>query len=329
MRRILVTGINGFVGSYFVEYLRRIEPDVEIVGVDIAAESRLSGVRYQSLNLLNQDAVRLLLQVSAPDWVVHLAAVSSVSKSWEQPVDSFLNNTNIFLNIVEAVRILGLKSRILSVGSSEEYGDSPAESMPLREDDVLNPCNPYAVARVSQEMLSRVYAESYGINIVMTRSFNHIGPGQSSAFVVSSFVRQIVCLADAGRDRDVVISTGNVDIVRDFLDVRDVVKAYHRILCDGKVGRVYNVCGGRGCKLSEIIDMISGNVGVRVKCRIDENRVRPADNLVVVGDNSRLCSEFGWKPEYTIEQTLLDMIAFWKENKESRPVESGNPLLGL
>ena len=197
MRKILITGACGFVAQHLIRHILQQENDSEILGVDVApvCASESMGIRYRQLDLTGRTELAALLEKFAPDWIIHLAAVSSVSDSWQRPEECFLNNTGIFLNLVEALRLLGLKSRLLSVGSSEEYGPYPTEKMPLREEYELHPGNPYAVARVAQEQLSRLYAQNYGLDIVMTRSFNHIGPGQRDTFVVPSFVRQLVELS--------------------------------------------------------------------------------------------------------------------------------------
>lgn len=315
MKRILITGINGFVGGYFVRHLRNTEPATEIFGVDVALTCVLDGVHYHQTDLTDYAKTRDFLAENQPDWIVHFAAVSSVAASWQSPVLSFLNNTNIFLNIVEGVRSLGLKSRILSVGSSEEYGNYPAEEMPLREDYRLNPCNPYAVARVSQEMLSRLYADSYGLDIVMTRSFNHVGPGQRNIFVVASFIDQIIDMI--GSSDSCVLKTGNLEIVRDFLDVRDVVEAYRKLLTDGRRGEVYNVCSGSGYRLRDVVGKIAAELDVSLVCEEMSDRIRNSDNYIIVGDNTKLCKDLGWKPRHEFYGTLREMIT-WELNKREK-----------
>lgn len=205
-----------------------------------------------------------------------------------------------------------MSARILSVGSSEEYGNYPEDKMPLQENYELYPNNPYAVARVSQELLSKLYASSLGVDIVMTRSFNHIGPRQREAFVISSFVKQLVDIANHKQENKMLV--GNTNIVRDFLDVRDVVDAYYKIVTKGIRGRVYNVCSGTGNRLSDIINEVSILLNITPKIEVDAERFRPADNMVIIGDNSKLKQDLGWSPKYLLTQTLQDMINYWKEN---------------
>ncbi len=304
-RRVLVTGSNGFVARFLLDALRRRGD--ETVGVDIAPDAANAVDRYYACDLLESNAVRIIMEVERPTHVVHLAAVSSVAKSWGAPVNSFLNNTNVFLNVVEAVRALGLRSRVLSVGSSEEYGAVPEAEMPIAESRPLAPLSPYAVARVAQEQLSGLYATGYGLDMVMTRSFNQVGPGQSAAFVVPSFVRQLVAARAAG-ERVAHVRAGNLGIVRDFLDVRDAVAAYLALLDGGRRGEVYNVCSGKGHRLDEVLRLAAEVVGIAVETEVEPSLVRPADNPVIVGDNAKIRGETGWRPQHDLRSSLQDIV---------------------
>ncbi len=314
--KYLVTGISGFVGGHLVERLCR-DPEVgEIVGIDgtkpdfpwLDAPSR-SKVRFVQASLLDVEALGTTIREVRPDRIVHLASLSSVAESWKHPVDSFVNNTNIFLNLVETVRLQGLAAKILSVGSSEEYGVVSADDMPLREDHPVNPMSPYAVARVSQEYLSGIYSKGYGIPIVCTRSFNHVGPRQSARFAVSSFVKQAV---EAARGMRTAISCGNLSIVRDFIDVRDVVRCYCLLLDKGRGGEIYNVCSGRGHALREVLEAVCRKVGVDVPFASEEGLLRPIDNPVIVGSNEKI-SKLGMTLEYGLDRSLDDVIRYWSE----------------
>lgn len=309
MKKLLITGAAGFVAGYFIEFLKGNKIEYDILGLDIVDKCICDyhGYRYKKINLQDKELIKEVIENFQPDYILHLAAISSVAESWSYPVESFVNNTNIFLNIIESIRELKFQTRILSVGSSEEYGNYPLDKMPLREEYELKPCNPYAVARVSQEMLSKLYAENYKLNIVMTRSFNHIGPKQRTKFVISSFVKQLLNSKHTGNMK---IEVGNIEIVRDFLDVRDVVDAYHKILTEGTVGEVYNVCSGKGIKLKEIINIISEELNITPEIYVDKNRIRPTDNLTIIGDNTKLKAQLNWHPKYTLKQTLKDMISY-------------------
>lgn len=310
MKRLLVTGISGFVGHYFLEYLKQIDIDFHVIGIDLMPKLSWDqpNFHYRSIDMMDIRGVRSILSEYKPDYVLHLAAISSVMQSWGRPAECFKNNTGIFLNLLEAIRSECPGARILSVGSSEVYGDSFLNAMPLKENYQIAPSNPYAVARAGQELCSKLYAESFGMNIMMTRSFNHIGPRQKETFVIPSFVKQLVEIAKMGGSR--TISTGNTEIVRDFTDVRDVVDAYYRILTQGKPGEIYNVCSGEGVKLKDVIEKISALLNISPVIKLDASLVRPTDSVCIIGDNTKLISELGWKRRYSFMQTLQDIIDY-------------------
>lgn len=312
--KYLITGVSGFVSSYLVEQLAVLNTEHEVWGVDVREpdpvfSNQHSHLQFCKVSLLDRDALHALLCKFQPDRIIHLAARSSVAFSWEHPVECFLNNTNIFLNLVETVREIGLQCRILSVGSSEEYGVVSPQEMPLSEDRCVAPLNPYAVARVAQEHISKVYAQGYGLSIICTRSFNHLGPRQPDNFVVSSFVRQAV---EVSLGRRQSITCGKLDIVRDFIDVRDVVKAYLLLIENGMPGQVYNVCSGHGTDLATLLEQICRLVRIPLDWTIDKSLIRPMDNPVIVGDNCRL-SSLGFKLVYNLEYSLRDIVSYWQQ----------------
>ena len=304
MKKYLVTGINGFVGKYFVDYVRSAEKDSDFMGLDLSDKTKLKNIKYKSVNLCDSENVYNIVAEYKPDYIVHLAAVSSVAKSWDDPAGCFLNNNAAFLNLADAIRKTGFNTRILSVGSSEEYG---IYDEPMQENFVLHPKSPYSVARLSQEYLSKLYVDRFGLDIVMTRSFNHIGPGQSTQFVVASFVNQLVNIADKKSENKMMV--GNIDVARDFTDVRDVVDAYHKILVKAPNRQVYNVCSGKAVKLRDIIDMTAKKLNIVPNIVVDKSRLRSNEIMLVVGDNTKLKTELGWKPKYTLEQTISDIIS--------------------
>ncbi|MBO7042541.1 MAG: GDP-mannose 4,6-dehydratase [Alphaproteobacteria bacterium] len=304
--KYLITGINGFVGRYFVEYLDEKESDAKIYGIDIAKNCDMD-IQYKSLNLMDAESINKVIKSYKPDYIIHLAAMSSVAQSWEEPLNCFVNNMSAFLNLADSVRKNNLKTRILSVGSSEEYG---TYNEPLKESLGLHPKNPYSVARVSQEYMSKLYVDKFGLDIVMTRSFNHIGPRQNPKFVIPSFVEQLVNIASGKSENKMMV--GNIDVIRDFTDVRDVVDAYYRIIKNAPNRSVYNVCSGRGVKLRDIIDKTAKKLNIKPNIVVDPSRVRSNEVLSVIGDNSKLKKELGWKPKYKLEQTISDMVDFLK-----------------
>lgn len=315
MKKYLITGFSGFVARHFLDHLYDIKEDCEVLGVDVnkpsldlKAYSDRFTVSFKQVNLLEKDEFADILSKFMPDFVLHLAAFSSVSYSWQHPTECVLNNTNIFLNVAEAVRAMNKPCRILSVGSSEEYGNVDKSQMPLREEMQLKPVSPYAAARVSQELLSKVYVDGFGMDIVLTRSFNHFGPYQDNRFVIPSFLNRIKSIADSGKSEG-VIETGDTTIIRDFVDVRDVVRAYYLLLKEGTPGEIYNVCGGKGVALSEIITEMADILGVSVEGRVNPDFVRPDDNRVVIGSFEKIQKQVGWSPEIPMRQTIIDMLS--------------------
>lgn len=319
MNRYLITGFSGFVARHFIDYLESTGDPFLIKGLDMHTPDfrfdhyRHLKIGFERIDLLSKEQVEYIIHEFQPTAILHLASFSSVAFSWKEPVQSFQNNTNIFLNLVDALRRLKIDARLLSIGSSEEYGNVSDADLPLTEEHRLNPVSPYAVARVSQEYLSRIYTEGYGMDIVLTRSFNHIGPMQRDIFVVSSLARQLVQLKRSGSGRGKIV-TGDVSIVRDFTDVRDVVRAYHLLLNRGRRGEVYNVCSGKGVPLKELIDIMAGQLQIAVEITVDERLIRPADNRIIIGSNEKIRGELGWEITIPLSQSLKEMIQYWEEN---------------
>ena len=303
MKKYLITGVCGFVGRYFIDCLRSHEPQARIVGLDIVETTQIPNIKYYQLNLMNKEAVQRILVAERPDYIIHLAAISSVAQSWQDPAGCFINNLTSFLNITDSIRDLNLPCRILSVGSSEEYG---IYGEAVREDFILHPKSPYSVARVSQEYLSKLYVDRYGLDIVMTRSFNHIGPRQSTRFVIPSFIEQLVAISKGKQENK--IKVGNIEVIRDFLDVRDVVEAYYLIITQGKTREVYNVCSGVGVKLRDIIETASKQLNITPQIEVQPDRVRTNDIPMVVGNNDKIKDQLGWKQRYSLQQTLQEII---------------------
>jgi GDP-4-dehydro-6-deoxy-D-mannose reductase len=318
MDRYLITGFSGFVSRHFLEYLEMLKNPVSVLGIDIAQPDFgldwLCHVEcnFVKMDLLDKEALERIILQFQPNYILHLASYSSVAFSWRNPVKSFQNNTNIFLNLLEAAHSVNSEIRILSIGSSEEYGNLAGGNAIFREEDALNPISPYAVARVSQELLSKVYAKGYGLDIVMTRSFNHIGPGQMETFVISSFAKRLVEMKKGGVSSPKLI-TGDISLIRDFVDVRDVVRAYDGLLKRGRKGEIYNICRGVGYSLSDIIEKLTSILDMEVLTETDEGLIRPNDNKVIIGSNEKIKSDIGWVPEVPLQRSLEDIINFWNQ----------------
>ena len=320
MQKILITGISGFVGGHFAHFVAQNRKDFTIYGISrtkptwnfIPNRNRLlKKIIFHQADLLDMKNTNRLLQKIKPDYILHFASFSSVANSWKQPAQCFLNNTNIFLNIIEAVRLNNLDCKILSVGSSEEYGIVEENNLPLREDCGTIPANPYAVARVSQENLALIYAKGFQLNIFCTRSFNHIGPGQSDRFVVSSIVKQF---AEIKLKKKVpVIRIGNGTIVRDFVDINDVITAYDALLEKGQSGEVYNICSGKGYKILDVVKSISEIYEINAKIEQECNLLRPIDNPIIIGSYDKIEKQVGWRPQVNFEESLIKMFEYWSD----------------
>ncbi len=316
--RILITGFAGFVSAHFLDFLEKLNTKITILGTDKNAPSfdynahKNLNVNFIHADLLNKEIAAELVKEFNPEYLLHLASYSSVANSWKYPIESFNNNLNIFLNLLEHIRLNNIQCRILSIGSSEEYGNVALDELPLTEDRNLKPVSPYAVARVSQEMLSRIYASGFGLNIVITRSFNHIGPGQRELFVISSFAKQLVMIANDVLKPNQLI-TGDISIVRDFVDVRDVVRAYYLLLLNGRSGEIYNICSGKGIALKDIIIKMCSILKIKIELITDENLIRPQDNKIIIGSNRKIKSEIGWEPTISIDDSLKDILSYWQQ----------------
>jgi GDP-4-dehydro-6-deoxy-D-mannose reductase len=318
VKKYLITGFSGFVSHHFLNFLEKNSIKSLIKGLDIhnpeinGESFKFIKCDFEKIDLLDKRRLENIIFEFQPDYILHFASFSSVAFSWKEPNLSFQNNTNIYLNLLETVRKLNLSTRILSVGSSEEYGDVKETDLPLTEDHPLKPLSPYAVARVSQELLSQIYVAGYNLDIIMTRSFNHIGPFQKDIFVVSSFIKQLVESSDNDKKITDLIA-GDIKIVRDFIDVRDVVSAYYLLLNKGEKGEIYNVCNGIGISLEKIIKIVSQYLDLDVIINVDPKRIRPRDNKFIVGSNKKL-KDLGWERAYSLDDTLRDMIEFYKSS---------------
>ncbi len=310
--KYLITGHGGFVGSYLIDYIIQQESDAEIIGLDIAARKMKADYFTEYIvDLLDADKLNSVLKKVKPDYIMHLASFSSVAYSWEYPLESFQNNTNIFLNLLDGICRYCPECKLLSIGSSEEYGAVSEDDIPLKETMIPRPLSPYAVARVAQENMSRVYSRGFGLNIVCTRSFNHIGCGQLDKFVISSLAKRFA-MFNAGQCSEIV--TGDTSVIRDFLDVRDVVRAYFLLLkSDGGNSEIYNICSGFGTSIQNIIDLLCKITNTMPSFRVDSKLLRPVENRIVTGSYEKINKLCGWKPEITLEDSITSIVEWWQK----------------
>ena len=312
--RALVTGSAGFVGRHLITYLLQ-ETDLDIIGSVYykipLPEVDSSRVRFEHIDLQDETAVIDLMARWRPDFIFHLAGQSFVPYSWKNPWATFDQNVHIQLNIFRAMIDARLESRILVIGSGDEYGVIEQEDLPIDEETPLRPISPYAVSKVAQEMLGWQYHHSHGIQAVRVRPFNHIGPGQREMFVASSFAKQVAEI-EAGL-KPPVLRHGNLDAHRDFTDVRDVVRAYWLLINQGQAGDVYNVGSGRAVSIKRMLNILLEMSRTPIRTEIDPERMRPSDIPVIVCDPSKLQRTTGWRADIPLEQTLADILDEWRE----------------
>jgi GDP-4-dehydro-6-deoxy-D-mannose reductase len=316
MERVLITGADGFIASHLLGELRR-ESGCPITGIGLKPEPStvVEDMEYDVVDLTDYEMVKDLLDAVHPDAIFHLAAQPSVALSWEDPWSTYKVNLLGQVNLMEALRRLGLEASIHIAGSSEEYGKVSSERMPLSEEAPVNPCSHYAVSKVAQETLGLMYHQAFGWRVLVTRGFNQVGPGQSPEFVVASFARQIARI-EAGCCEP-VLKVGNLEARRDFTDVRDTVRAYRMVMEKGQPGATYNVCSGKARAISELLEMLLSLSEASIGVERDPGRQRPSDIPLMVGDNTRLREETGWEPMIPLEKTLRDTLDFWRARVEN------------
>ncbi|MGH9001460.1 MAG: GDP-mannose 4,6-dehydratase [Acidimicrobiia bacterium] len=315
--RVLITGITGMVGSHLAEYCLE-RGDVEVFGT-VRWRSRrdnITGIEDRlhlvDCDLRDQAAVRRTIESAAPDAVFHLAAQSFVPTSWASPADTLATNGGGQVHLLEAMRDLGLVDVPIHIaGSSEEYGLVLPEETPITEDNPLRPLSPYAVSKVTQDLLGWQYHRSFGLRTVRTRAFNHEGPRRGDVFVTSNFAKQIAEI-EAGR-RPPVLEVGNLDARRDWHDVRDTVRAYWLAAFEGEPGEVYNIGRGEALSIAGMLDILLGMAKVEVEVRPVPERMRPSDVELLVCDPTRFHARTGWEPTIGLDQTLRDTLEYWRE----------------
>jgi GDP-4-dehydro-6-deoxy-D-mannose reductase len=314
--RALITGASGFAGAWLVRAC-------VAAGDSVAALSRTGAVADGaadglSVDLRDTDAVRAAVRDTGPEVVYHLAALSSVARSWEDPTSTVQENVATAVSLLEAIRRESPSARVVWVSTCEVYG-KPA-SLPLHEDAPLQPANPYAVSKATGDMLAAVYADAHGLDIVRARPFSHAGPGQRPIFIVSSLARQAAQARISGQEHMRIV-TGNPDARRDFTDVRDVVRAYRRLAEAGRPG-VYNVSSGHSVSAAEQVALLGELIApLRVEHEIDPARVRAHEVMDLRGDHQRLTAATGWEPEISFRQTMADTIRWWEQELSGAPAD--------
>jgi len=292
--RAFVTGASGFVGGFLTRHLRDAGDEVEAMpdGIDIA----------------DGEALLDLVRAARPEVVYHLAALAHVGRSWEEPAETMRVNALGTLSVLEAARRVDDPPRVLIISSAEVYGAGSGE--PLDENAPLRPTNPYAASKVAAEFLGLQAHLGRGSDVVRVRPFNHVGPGQADAFVVSALAKRIVAAERSGGP----IEVGNLEAARDFTDVRDVVRAYRLLALHGAPGEVYNVASGHAITIAELLERLLARSETAVEPVAQPSLFRPVDVPVLVGDSSRLAALTGWRPEVDLDETLAAVLEYWRSH---------------
>jgi GDP-4-dehydro-6-deoxy-D-mannose reductase len=320
--RVLITGINGFVGGHLAEHLLA-ETSWQIIGV--AREATLSlatlreHVQLHAADLLDADAVQRLLRETRPDAIFHLAAQAHAPTSFRDPAGTLTTNVLMQLNLFEAVRAAQLDPTFLIVCTGEEYGAVQPHELPVDEDTPLRPVSPYAVSKVAQDMLAYQYHAAYQLKTIRVRPFNHTGPRQEDRYAPTAFAHQIARI-EAGLQPPTV-SVGNLAAQRDFSDVRDVVRAYRLAVEQGEPGAVYNIGSGQAVAIQAILDQLIALSHATIEVQPDPERMRPADVPLIVCDSSRFRQRTGWQPQIPLAQTLHDVLDDFRARVAQRPPE--------
>lgn len=317
--KVLIMGITGFAGTSMYRFLLgNYKKDIDLYGAfRHSSSNRNIEDNFNEATLIECDindaySVEKVLSVVKPDIIYHFASYVSVFNSFKNPLPTFQTNIIGTVNLLEAIKNIVPKAKVLIPGSAEEYGKVTEDKMPIKEDYFLNPINPYAISKKAQEEIGLYYFKTFELNIYFTRTFHITGPKQPLGFVCSDFAKQ-VAYSEKVETKNIIV--GNLDIKRDFTDIRDVVNAYWTVINKGKVGEVYNVCNGKSIKIMTILDKLIKISEKNISIKIDKNKIRPSDIPNFVGNNKKLKS-IGWIPEYSIDDSLKDLFEWWKnENK--------------
>lgn len=302
MKSVLIFGIGGFVGPYLAQEF--LDAGYQVSGSDIVENKLLSqGVTFYQANILDPEAVNGVIQKCVPDIVVNLAAISSVGISWRIPQKTIEVNVIGTLNILEVVKKLPALPKVLLVGSSEEYDISDA---PMSEEQPIRANNPYGISKVTQERFATIYKEQYGLKIYYVRPFNHTGVGQRDTFVLPSFCKQVAEIEKTGKPG--TIKVGNLEAMRDFSHVKDIVRAYRMVVESDENDIVFNIGSGEVHSLKNLLDYIISLSSVRINIEVDPERFRPIDNPFICCDNSFIKRELGWEPRYNVKEALEEMF---------------------
>jgi GDP-4-dehydro-6-deoxy-D-mannose reductase len=311
--RILITGINGFVGGYLAEYLLAEGQD-EVWGISRSNELALpilaGHVRLCKADLQDKTALGNALAQATPDIIFHLAGQPFVPESFRDPAGTLQTNILGALHLFQGMIELNLSARVVLIGTVEEYGHIRPEDLPVDEATPIRPTSPYGVSKVAQGLLGLQYHRSHKLDVVCLRPFTHIGPRQNERFVTAAFARQIACI-EAGLQPPVV-KVGNLSACRDFTDVRDIVRAYTLAALHGTAGEVYNIGSGRSTEIRSVLDMLIAASSCAVEVVPDPTLMRPVDIPQMICDPALFHARTGWEPRIPLSQTISDILDYWR-----------------
>ncbi|MCA9368686.1 MAG: GDP-mannose 4,6-dehydratase [Pseudomonadales bacterium] len=307
---LLITGALGFVGSHLLEYL--LDRGYTNIAVTDRQDREVpDGVTLHVLDLTDSTATKECFEKCSPEYIINLASVATVGDSFEKAEMMLHSNTTLMLSVLEAMKQVSPKARLLQISSAAVYGQVSKDLAAHQNELIpLNPINPYAVSKLTQELLTGAYQRSYGLDAVYVRPFNHIGEKQTTAFAVPSFAHQII---EIERGNATHIEVGNLDAIRDFSDVKDIVRAYELLLDRGETGEVYNVGSGEGHSIKEMLSLLIAESTAKITVVEREDRMRPLDIPVSIADNEKITA-LGWHPEYKIQDTVKRIVD-WHRNQ--------------
>jgi GDP-4-dehydro-6-deoxy-D-mannose reductase len=314
--KVLITGITGMAGSHLADYLLANEPNARIFGTKrwrsqtANIEHLPDKVTLIDCDLTDSSACMELIARTQPDYVFHLAAQSFVPDSWKNPHATITDNIGMQLNLFEAIRLHKLDPVIQVALSSEEYGKVYTHETPITESNPLRPLSPYAVSKVAQDMLAYQYHQSHKLRVIRTRTFNHEGPRRGEVFVTSNFAKQIAQI-ELGLS-PAVIKVGNMHAQRDWSDVRDIVRAYWLAVHHCLPGEDYVIASGVARSIQSMLDFLLSLSSKKIEIQIDPERLRPSDVEVLQGDSTKFRKATGWEPRISFEQTMEDLLNYWR-----------------
>ena len=300
--KALITGSKGFIGSH-------LSTELEVNGYDVIRCDLAKGDGIVSMDVMDQKMIQSVLEKYQPDILINMAGQANVGVSWKKPQFTVELNTIGLINILEAVKAVNPKIRVIAVGSSDEYGCLKDTGTNVTEDIPIKPVTPYAISKHAQELFAQLYVNSYGLDCCMIRVFNLGGAGQMKGFIIADFASGVVDV-EAGRSDHVLV--GNPISARDFTHVKDACRAVRLITEKGHKGEVYNICSGIAYSAQEVLDRLIGMAKTEISVIQDPARMRPSDTPVICGNHDKLTSHTGWTPEYSLNQILEDALYYWR-----------------